>query len=152
MEEQRALRVEILEMLYKGESESAILNELVLRAQRIAAGSICSILCVDEDEKYLLLGAAPDMPDFYNKAVHGIPIGYGMGSCGTAAYTGERVIVEDINTHPYWKDSFKSYCTEDANLGSCWSEPIKDASGKILRDFCHLSSYTQYSQIQKISS
>ncbi|MBN2598249.1 PAS domain S-box protein [Labilibaculum sp.] len=133
MEEQRALRVEILEMLYKGESESAILNELVLRAQRIAAGSICSILCVDEDEKYLLLGAAPDMPDFYNKAVHGIPIGYGIGSCGTAAFTGERVIVEDINTHPYWKDV--KALAQKANLGSCWSEPIKDASGKILGTF-----------------
>ncbi|WP_461633196.1 sensor histidine kinase [Labilibaculum euxinus] len=133
MEEQRALRVEILEMLYKGESESAILNELVLRAQRIAAGSICSILCVDEDEKYLLLGAAPDMPDFYNKAVHGIPIGYGIGSCGTAAFTGERVIVEDINTHPYWKDV--KALAQKANLGSCWSEPIKDASDKILGTF-----------------
>lgn len=26
-----------------------------------------------------------------------------MGSCGTAAYAKECVIVEDIATHPYWE-------------------------------------------------
>ncbi|MDM8160675.1 PAS domain S-box protein [Labilibaculum sp. K2S] len=133
MKEANALRSSILELLYKGESETAILNEIVKRAQNISQGSICSILCVDEEGKHLLLETAPDLPDFYNKAVNGLPIRNGMGSCGTAAFTGERVIVEDINTHPYWSD-FKSIA-KDANLGSCWSEPIKDASGKVLGTF-----------------
>jgi len=26
----------------------------------------------------------------------------GVGSCGTAAFLAERVIVEDIMTHAYW--------------------------------------------------
>ena len=133
MIEQKALRSRILQMLYKGESESSILNELVIQAQLIESGSICSILSVDEEGKHLLMGAAPDLPDFYNKAVQGLPVGYGMGSCGTAAFTGERVIVEDISTHPFWNDLKK--LAKEANLGSCWSEPIKDASAKILGTF-----------------
>ncbi|WP_180335764.1 PAS domain S-box protein [Labilibaculum filiforme] len=133
MNEQNALRSKILDLLYRGESRLTILNEIVKQAQDIAHGSICSILCVDEEGKYLLVGAAPDLPDFYNNAVHGLPIGYGIGSCGTAAYTGARVIVEDIASHPYWKDFNK--LAKAANLGSCWSEPIKDASGKVLGTF-----------------
>ncbi|PKQ64023.1 hypothetical protein BZG01_15110 [Labilibaculum manganireducens] len=133
MKEQNTLRSSILELLYKGEPEAIILNEIVKQVQDISQGSICSILRVDEEGKHLLLGASPELPDFYNKAVNGLPIGNGMGSCGTAAYTGERGIVEDINAHPYWND-FKSIA-KDANLGSCWLEPIKDASGKILGTF-----------------
>ncbi len=133
MVEQKELRAKIMEMLYKGKSESTILNELVHQAQLIATGSICSILSTDEKGEHLLFGAAPDLPDFYNNAVNGIPIGDGIGSCGTAAFRGERVIVEDISIHSYWKN-FKTLA-QQANLGSCWSEPIKDASGKILGTF-----------------
>ncbi|BAX81308.1 sensor histidine kinase [Labilibaculum antarcticum] len=133
MVEQKVLRSRILELLFKGESESAILNELVHQAQLIASDSICSILCVDEKGKRLLLGAAPDLPDFYNKVIHGTPIRHGVGSCGTAAFTGERVIVEDISTHPFWKNV--KNLAKEADLGSCWSEPIKDPSGKVLGTF-----------------
>ena len=44
------------------------------------------------------------LPDFYNEAIHGVPIGPNTGSCGTAMHTGERVIVADIQQHPYWRD------------------------------------------------
>lgn len=56
-----------------------------------------------------------------------------MGSCGTSAFTGERVIVEDIATHPYWAQS-KEFAAK-AGLGSCWSEPILSSSGKVLGTF-----------------
>ncbi len=129
----KALRSSILELLYKGESENFILNEIVKKSQFIAPGSICSILRVDREGKHLLVGAAPDLPDFYNKAINNFPIGPNKGSCGTAAFTGKRVIVEDISTHPYWKDI--KGLAEKAGLASCWSEPIKDPSGKILGTF-----------------
>ncbi len=127
------LRSNILELLYKGTPETILLNKIVKDAQEYAQDSTCAILCVDQEGKHLLHGAAPNLPDFYNKAVHGIPIGFGVGSCGTAAYTGERVIVEDISTHPYW-DQAKKIALK-ANLASCWSQPIKDPSGKILGTF-----------------
>nr|WP_320120276.1 PAS domain S-box protein [uncultured Marinifilum sp.] len=138
----KALRSEILDLLYKGESEEFILNEIVLGAQRVSSGAICSILCVDEEGKHLLLGAAPDLPDFYNKAINNFPIGLGNGSCGTSAFTGERVIVEDVNTHPYWKDIKE--LAQKAGLASCWSEPIKDPSGKILGTFAIYHSEIYY--------
>ncbi|MGQ1909706.1 GAF domain-containing protein [Marinifilum sp. RC60d5] len=138
----KALRSNILDLLYKGKSEEFILNEIVLRAQRVSSGAICSILCLDEEGKHLLLRFSPDLPDFYNKAINNFPIGLGNGSCGTSAFTGKRVIVEDVNTHPYWKNSRK--LAQKAGLASCWSEPIKDPLGKILGTFAIYHSEIYY--------
>ncbi|MDP0953368.1 hypothetical protein Q6283_29245, partial [Klebsiella pneumoniae] len=66
---------------------------------------------------HLCNGIAPSLPDFYNAALKKVEIVHGMGSCGTAAFTGERVIVEDISTHPYWKTVRK--LAEQANLKAC---------------------------------
>lgn len=133
MKEHNSLRSIILELLYKGESEAAILNEVVMQAQKYVTDSVCSILCVDAKGRCLQMGSAPDLPDFYVKAVNGTRIKYGVGSCGTSAFTGERVVVEDIHSHPFWIKS--KYLAQKANLRSCWSEPIKDPSGKVLGTF-----------------
>jgi PAS domain S-box-containing protein len=53
--------------------------------------------------------------------------------CGTAAFTGERVIVDDIATHPYWAP-FKELAAQ-AGLGACWSQPILSSSGHVLGTF-----------------
>ena len=146
MGEQKALRSRILEMLYNGYSEDAILLEIIENAEKTGKNSICSILTVDDHGKYLLSKAAPGLPDFYNRAINGFPIGDCKGSCGTAAYRGERVIVENINTHPYWAD-YKELANK-ANLASCWSEPIKDPSGKVVGTFAiyHRSPNTPHVQ------
>ena len=60
----------------------------------------CSMLLLDREGKHLGQGVAPSLPDFYNAALEGVEITVGAGSCGTAAATRERVIVDDIATHP----------------------------------------------------
>jgi diguanylate cyclase (GGDEF)-like protein/PAS domain S-box-containing protein len=82
---------------------------------------------------HLLNGAAPSLPDFYNDAIDGFGIGIGAGSFGTAAFTGQRVVVEDIHTHPYWAPYRE--LTSRAGLGACWSEPIRSVAGKVLGTF-----------------
>jgi len=57
----------------------------------------------------------------------------GAGSFGTSAFTGQRVIVEDVSTHPYWAPYRE--LTVRAGLGACWTEPIRSASGQILGTF-----------------
>ncbi|TXT39828.1 MAG: diguanylate cyclase/phosphodiesterase with PAS/PAC and GAF sensor(s) [Comamonadaceae bacterium] len=88
-----------------------------------------------EDGQHLGQGVAPSLPDFYNAAIidAGIEIGMGVGSCGTAAFTGERVIVEDISSHPYWAD-YKTLAAQ-AGLAACWSQPIVSSAGQILGTF-----------------
>jgi len=93
----------------------------------------CTILLLDEYGQSLRHIAAPSMPERFINAIDGATIGLGKGSCGTAAFTGERVIVEDINTHPWWTD-YRALALE-AGLEACWSQPILSTAGKVLGTF-----------------
>lgn len=123
----------ILSMLLNGAPLGEILHALVLNIEAQRIGTRASVLLLSDDGKRLLFGAAPHLPDNYNQAIHGVEIGPEVGSCGTAAYTGARVIVEDIANHPFW-EKYKAIPLS-AGLKSCWSEPIKDNHGKVLGTF-----------------
>lgn len=123
----------LLEMIARGTPLESILNAIVRQIEIEDRTARCSILLLDEEGKHLLSGAAPSLPVFYNQAIHGIEIGQGVGSCGTAAFLGQRVIVEDIQRHEYWAPYRQ--LAEKAGLGSCWSEPIMSSRGKVLGTF-----------------
>jgi diguanylate cyclase (GGDEF)-like protein/PAS domain S-box-containing protein len=126
-------RSHVLELITSDEQLPVILGAIVHGVEQENPAMLCSILLLDDTGKHLLGGAAPSLPDFYNKAVHGIAIGAEVGSCGAAAFTNERVIVEDIQNHPYWTP-YKELAGK-AELGSCWSEPIRSTQGKVLGTF-----------------
>lgn len=120
----------MLEMVAQGAKLPEILNAIVRHMESEDKASLCSILLLDEEGKHLLTGAAPSLPAFYTQAIHGIEIGVGVGSCGTAAALGQRVVVEDIPTHECWAPYAK--LAQEAGLRACWSEPILSAHGKVL--------------------
>ncbi len=123
----------ILSMLLNGAPLAEILHALVLKIEDQRLGTHASVLLLSEDGKKLLTGAAPHLPVSYNQVIHGVEIGPGVGSCGTAAFTGQRVIVDDIEHHPYWA-LYKEFALTHG-LRACWSEPIKDTQGKVLGTF-----------------
>jgi diguanylate cyclase (GGDEF)-like protein len=123
----------ILDMVLQGLPLGEMLHALVLLIEAQKIGTRASVLLLSDDGKRLFSGAAPNLPEEYNNAINGIEIGVDVGSCGAAAYTCERVIVEDIEHHPNWKD-FKALPLK-AGLKSCWSEPIKDSNQKVLGTF-----------------
>ena len=135
---QRAEKLEfyrhrVLQRIVDGAALEDVLESITLGIETLDPSAACSILLLDPEGKRLLKGAAPHLPDFYNAAIHGLEIGEGQGSCGTAAFTGKRVIVEDIQTHPYWTQ-FR-LVAEKAGLRSCWSEPILDSAQKVVGTF-----------------
>ena len=65
---------------------------------------LASVLLMDADGKHLKHGAAPSLPDDYNRAMDGEEIGPAVGSCGTSAFRNEPVYVSDIATDPLWTD------------------------------------------------
>jgi diguanylate cyclase (GGDEF)-like protein/PAS domain S-box-containing protein len=132
-EQREQIRNHVLELLAHGAPLAKILEAIVRGVEQEQPAMLCSILLLDSEGKHLVTGAAPSLPDFYNDAIDGIEIGMGVGSCGTAAFTGQRVMVEDIQAHPYWK-AYKQI-TNKAGLGACWSEPIRSASGQVLGTF-----------------
>jgi PAS domain S-box-containing protein len=126
-------RNHILELLVRDNDLPSILTNIVLGIEKINPAMLCSILLIDNTGKRLNSGAAPSLPDFYNAAIDGIAIGLGVGSCGTAAFIKERVVVSDIATHPFWTP-YKELAAK-AGLGSCWSQPIFSVTHQVLGTF-----------------
>ena len=127
------LQNQILSQISEGAALKCILHNLVVQVEQMQPEMLCSILLLNEDGKTLHHGAAPSLPDAYNQAIDGVQIGVGVGSCGTAATTGETVIVTDINSHPYWQPYLA--LAEIASVQACWSQPIINAQGKVLGTF-----------------
>lgn len=126
-------RRQTLELLAGRAPLAQVLKQVVTTYEMEYEGSFCSILLLDAQQRHLLLGAAPNLPDFYNYAIHGLEIGPEAGSCGSAAFTGKRVIVEDVLTHPFW-EAFRPLA-QKAGLRACWSEPIFSSAGAVLGTF-----------------
>lgn len=96
-------------------------------------GALCSIMLLDEAGQHLSVAAGPSLPEHYKQQIDGVTIGHSVGSCGTAAFTGEAVIVTDIPQHPFWAD-YAELATSHG-LFSCWSYPIKSHDGSVLGTF-----------------
>lgn len=126
-------RAGVLEQLAGAEPLPRILESIVRNVEQENPQMLCSVLLLDDTRQHLHTAAAPSLPDAFNQAVNGETIGEGKGSCGTAAFTGHRVIVDDIRTHPYWRDY--KHLAESAGLAACWSEPILDSEGRVLGTF-----------------
>lgn len=123
----------MLEMVARDANLTDILIAIVRYMESEDKTSLCSIMLTDAEGRHLLTGAAPSLPDFFNEVANGIEIGVGVGSCGTAAALGQRVVVEDIQTHEYWKNIRD--LAESAGLRACWSEPIISSKGRVLGTF-----------------
>lgn len=132
-QEQEHSRSKVLELLASSAPLKEILEVIINNIEQSNPDMRCSISLLDRSGNQLILGAAPGLPDAFNQAMNGLEIGIGVASSGTAAFTGQRVIVDDIQTHPYWAN-FKD-ASRKAKLTACWSEPIHSAHGKILGTF-----------------
>lgn len=120
-----------LELALDGAPLPEVLESLARMIEfQAGTGVLASILLLDEDGKRLNFGAAPGLSADYNNKVHGLLIGPDAGSCGTAAYTGQRVIVEDIATDPKWR-AFKDLAAI-YDLKSCWAMPIISSKQKVI--------------------
>jgi PAS domain S-box-containing protein len=107
------------------------LDSLCRLVEEQASGVLASILLVDGDR--LRHGGAPSLPNAYTDAIDGVVIGPSVGSCGTAAYRGEQVIVKDIATDPLWVDYREAALPH--SLRACWSTPIFSSQGNVIATF-----------------
>ena len=124
----------VLAQISAGVPLADVLDELVHAVeQRSDVEMMVSILILDKQGKHLLHGAAPSLPQAYNDAIHGAAIGPAVGSCGTAAFRGETVVVTDIADDPLWLD-YRDLAMAHG-LRACWSTPVKAADGRILGTF-----------------
>ena len=126
-------RTEVLDRVVQAAPLESILETIALRMQAIEADMRVSIVLLDEASGHLRNGAAPSLPDYYNQAIEALRPGEGVGSCGTAIWSGEPILVGDVLDHPYWTP----YVDLARRVGfrSCWSVPFKDEAGRVLGSF-----------------
>ena len=112
----------ILEGIAGREPLGESLEALVRAMERYLPDSTCSILLLDQESGTLRHGAGARLPAPYRAAIDGLPIGPLAGSCGTAAFTKQEVVVADIATDERWAD-YRHHALP-FGLRSCWSRPI----------------------------
>jgi len=122
---------QILEMVAKGAALPDILDSLCRIVEQQASGVLASVLLLDGNR--LRHGGAPSLPKAYTDAIDGAVIGPCAGSCGTAAYQGRQVIVEDIASDPLWAD-YRALALPHS-LRACWSTPVFSSRGNVIATF-----------------
>jgi PAS domain S-box-containing protein len=123
----------VLEMIARSDSRTLILDAICRLVEELASGSLASILLVEAGANRLRQGAAPSLPRSYSEAIDGLVIGPSAGSCGTAAYRAEPVIVSDITTDPLWAD-YRDVALAHG-LRACSSTPMLSSAGEVLGTF-----------------
>ena len=123
----------VLEMISSQASLPEVLECLCKFMEQQFPGMLCSVLLLDSDDITLRHGAAPSLAVEYCRAIDGCKIGAGVGSCGTAAYRAQSVVVTDIANDILWKD-FRQLALPHS-LKACWSTPIFSRAGKVLGTF-----------------
>jgi PAS domain S-box-containing protein len=124
---------EVVEKLIQNEPLEEILKTICLNYEMVVDKTYCSVLLLDDEGTHVHHGAAPSLPAEYIKAIDGLVIGDFAGSCGTAAYKKEKIIVSDISTSPLWSE-YKDTASK-FGLKACWSVPILNIDNKPLATF-----------------
>src|SRR6266404_4390582 len=124
---------QILEMVATGRPLAVILDGLCRLVDTLCDKSLASILLIDPNGRCLRRGAGPSFPEAFMASVDGVEIGPCVGSCGTAAYRKEQVIVSDIATDPLWANYRELALAY--GLRSGWSTPILSSDGSVLGVF-----------------
>ncbi len=119
-----------LQLIAEGAPASAVLEAITRNVEAAYPGMRCSVMLVDASGTRLQLKTAPGLPDYAREAIEGLEIAPNVACCGAAAYSGIRVICQDVladaRMEPFHKLALR------ASLRACWSEPILSSAGKVL--------------------
>jgi len=123
----------VLESIARGVPLLEILTQIARAVERQSRDMSCSVLLLDPDGRRVKHAAAPSMPPEFCRAIDGMAIGPRAGSCGTAAFRRERVVVDDIATSDLWEGY--RHLTDPFGFRACWSTPIFSPEREVLGTF-----------------
>ena len=130
-EEFAAAQQNVLELIASGAPLAQALEAIVLLVEKSSPASLCSIWLVKD--QHLSHGAAPHLPIAVSQATQGLPVGEGVGACGTSAFRKTTVIVQDCATDPLMAP-YRDVMAQ-CGLGACWSVPVLANDGEVLATF-----------------
>ncbi|AGA28643.1 PAS domain S-box protein [Singulisphaera acidiphila] len=131
----------IFEQMARGAPLGDVLEALCEAVERQSAGCVATVLLADDEGRCLHHAAGRRCPVGYASAIDPVLVGPANGSCGTAVYRGEQVIVADIANDPLWVD-YQDLAL-DYGFRACWSTPIPSSEGNVLGTFALYFPATQ---------
>ncbi|MDB5754391.1 MAG: histidine kinase [Massilia sp.] len=126
-------QAEVLELIAREAPLKEILNRLMLLIEGQSPGVLCSVLLLDEDGVTVRPASAPSLPPGYTGLFDGLAIGPEAGSCGTAMWRKQTVIVPVILVDPRW--AAHGEVALSFGLRACWSVPIFPDGEHVLGSF-----------------
>ncbi len=148
-EKRDLIQTEILEFIVKGKPIHEILNRIVDAIEIEFPNSMASIMLYDAETELLKFTCGKKLSSNYIKTVDCLKAGFGVGSCGHAAFTKSVVISEDLQTDPNWNE-FRDLILKD-NLRACLSIPILSSKGIVLGTFAVYHNYTYKPNTEKLN-
>jgi PAS domain S-box-containing protein len=119
------------ESISASESIKGVLGKYLEGVENLFKDLNTSILSIEH--KRLKNFISPNLPQGLIDAIEGLPIGLNQGSCGTAAFTKERVIVKDVFNDERWGNY--TDLAQKYNFNTCWSQPIFNSKGEVIATF-----------------
>jgi len=122
------IHAQAMQRVLQGEPVHQILRDACAELEQVLPDIRCTLAQVHE-ECYQVI-AAPTMPESYTQAVNGLRLAPGVGSCGAAVFRKERVVVDNVATHPLWREY--AHLVLPLGLKACWSQPCLDNTGAVI--------------------
>jgi GAF domain-containing protein len=120
-------------LLEEGAPLRELLALLTAAAEQVAGqGCVASILLLD-DQGLLRNGASPNLPADYLDAIDRLKPDPGLGTCASAAATGEVVLTPDFERDDKWAEL--KHLPLSIGYRAAWSMPIKNDRGRVLGTF-----------------
>jgi PAS domain S-box-containing protein len=120
---------ELAEVLTSGKQLSDVLDALCRLVERRLPGLVSSVLLLGDDG-LLRPGAGPSLPSVLREATTGLAPGPDRGACGTAVWSRQPVLANDMRADPRFV-AFREVVRQ-LDLRSCWSWPILSRAGVAL--------------------
>ena len=132
----------VLTLLSRGAELNEVLDAIILLCEQNDPSITGSYMFYNASKNWLT-GGGPSLSEEYNAAMKaGIPAGPIAGSCGTAAYRKQRVIVPDIKNSPLFQPYPDGIDAAIRNgLLAVWSEPIISSNGDLLGTIANYSDH-----------
>jgi PAS domain S-box-containing protein len=128
-----AAEKQTLEMIANGACLPDILEKLCETIDAQSSDVKSAVMLMDPDGMHLRPAAGPRFPKEWLEAITPVKIGPCVGSCGSAAFLKQRVIVSDIATDPLWADYRE--LTLRYGFRAAWSQPLLSKNQHVLGTF-----------------
>ena len=120
-------------MVVVGRTLVETFGELCRMVEELSGDCIAAVLTIEGGESSQRSLPGPRFPGAFLACIDGIEIGPNVGSCGTAAYRKEQVIVDDISVSPLWSRHRELALSN--GFRASWSTPIIGSSDNVLGIF-----------------